>query len=90
VGATGGIARALETADLRATEALEGALLATAEVLDAVLGCDFHNQLRPLDSTETEKATAAQIATLATSSEATERLDLLGFPLLRVVKFRRR
>jgi hypothetical protein len=64
--------------------------LAASELLAVVLGCAFHNQPKFLAPTETEKITAAEIAKLATSREATGRMDFLGFPLLRVVIIRRK
>src|SRR5829696_3955137 len=54
-----------------------------------VLGCAFLNHPPRLDSTETEKTTAAKTATAAISIGATDRLDLVVFVFFWEVVFRR-
>jgi hypothetical protein len=62
-------------------------LLAGGVLGDAV-DCDFHNQPELLDSTETEKTTAANKAMPATSTGARCRFDLVDFNFVRKFRFR--
>jgi hypothetical protein len=59
-------------------ELLVGSVLAAAGA-----GCAFHNQPRPLDSAEIEKATAATSTTLATSSGVIVRTTLVSLEFFR-------
>jgi hypothetical protein len=50
---------------------------------EAGAGCAFHNQPKPLDSTEIEKATAVTSTTLATSSGVIVRTFLMNLEFFR-------
>jgi hypothetical protein len=55
-----------------------------------VLGSAVLNHPPRLDSTETEKTTAANTATEAISRDAKDRLDLVVFAVFRTLGFRRK
>lgn len=64
--------------------------LATSGTLGGVLGCAFLNDPARLDSTDTEKTTAAKTATVAirTGTERFDLIDLVLFEVLRMLRLR--